>query len=327
MKTTIDNDKDMDKIEKADKKSKRGFIKISDERNFIRLAAKDIRTEFTHVLNMGDDRFIQHVCLGGIDGDGYAPDDCPDCGQAKKHWDKRKEIMNDPKFSKSRRLKSDADIEYKAGMALQTQKRSMMKAVYGEAVKEKIDGKIKFVPEWEEEVKYLPITSAQLTKLKVTIFEDYDFMKSTDDLINRNLCFEKKKKKNKKGGKYTEVEIKPSKKKSNAPEISNDLDDLDLDTIFREVTEKEMKKELNEYLELQGEDIEEDEDDLEEENEKEEKKKKKEEKDEELDDLEDDLEDDEEEEDKNKKKKKDKKKDEEGELEDDEDDDKEEDDF
>ena len=85
-------------------------------------------------------------------------------------------------------------------------------------------------------------------------------MKSPDDLVNRNLIFQKESKKGKTDdNQYTEVEIKPSTKKSKTPEITNEFPNLDEN--FNYLNKKEILDFLKEFssdAEIIDEDLEED---------------------------------------------------------------------
>lgn len=281
-------------------REKKNFIKIGNGKNFIRLWSEDFVSEHVHVLEIGK-RFVNVVCLGGEKSKGYAPDDCPICAKAKTHWDRRKEIQEDPDFKRSKKLKVEAEYEGKLGKALQTKQKTVVLAIYGKAIIERVDGKKVAVPEFEKEVKYLNITPPQWKKLTKKIFEDYDFMKSKDDLFNRNLCFLKEEKEGKKGT-ISEVQIIPSRKESPRPKAKNKEELPSLDDVFVYLDEEEAKKVLKEFLEASG-DVDEDEEESDssksveddELDEDEPKKKKKRD--------EDDDEDDEDEEDEPKKKK------------------------
>jgi len=254
MKSSLSKDKDVLKFTNVENSSGR-YIRFGKEKTIVRFLSDNFVGDFVHVLKT-DEKSIFKVfaCLGGVEGKGYSPDSCPICAEGKKHWDRRKEIMADPKFKKSVNLKAHAEVEKEKGKMFQTQKTAVMIGVQGEL--KKVKGKSKIV--FEDNAKYLQMSKAQWKKLTEEIFENEDykeFMKSFDDLLNRNLAFIKMKKKGDRG-QFTEVTIQPSKKKSPTPDI--DISDLDLDTVITTVTKSEAKEILHEYLQKVGDDTDED---------------------------------------------------------------------
>jgi hypothetical protein len=300
MQGNLDNQKDIDNVSNANSKGNKDYIKFKKGKNFIRLLSKDFVGEFEHNFRIGK-RFVSFVCLGGLDKKGYDPDNCPACKIAKEHfWDKRAKLQDNSKFDKSKKLQAEANQLTKEGKELITRQTTKMAAVYGEAVKvkDKASGKIMYEPEWEEEAKIIAISPTQWDKLTKNIFENYSFMESSEDLINRNLIFSKGTgKKGEEVKQNTPIEIKPEKKKSDPPEITNELPDLS--KAFNYLTKKEIEKIMREFL-SQGieyeEDEDEEEDDIDEDFEDDEVEEEIEEDEEDEDDLDEDFDDEEEEE-------------------------------
>jgi len=256
MKGNLESKDDVKKVSSAINGSGSSYIKIDKGKNFIRLLSKEYVCEFVHTLDTGNNQYSFIPCLGKIQGKGYSPDVCPICGKAKEHWNRIKEIKANPGYDKSDKLKVQSELELKKGKGLQTNLRTVMIAVKGKAIRERTKDGIKTIPDFDGEAKYLSITTSQWTKITETIFEEYDFMKTPEDLLNRNLLFEKEEKKGRKSGKYTEVEIKPSKTKSKVPKITNDIPILD--DVFTYKTEEEAKEILNNYLKAHGEEVDDD---------------------------------------------------------------------
>ena len=277
----ITNLEDVKKINDSMKSGGRNYISL-DKKTFIRLLSKNIVSEYVHPLTIKGN-FKPVVCLGGLDGGGFTPDECPICAEGRKHWDKRKELQNS-KLKDSKKVKMEIELETKLGKKFQTRLQTTMIAVKGSVVIERVDGEKIPMPEWEEEAKLLNISKAQWIKLTKTIFENYFFMKTTENLIDRDLLFVKKEKEGKKAGQdYSEVEIEPMEKKSKAPKVTNELPDLD--KVFETLEESRVNEILKEFLEsdedVEDEELEEnrDDDDDEKENEDEETDDKEDEED------------------------------------------------
>ena len=116
-------------------KSKGGYIKIDDGDNLIRILPIDFIGEHVHPIRISKTEFVMAVCLGGMDGGGYAPDKCPICKKAKKHWDKIKKIKGSDSFEKSKKLKVEAQLEKEEGKKLQTKPYTIIVGVKGEIQK------------------------------------------------------------------------------------------------------------------------------------------------------------------------------------------------
>jgi len=233
-KKSLINENDTAEVNSAIEGNSKKIIKIGDKA-YIRLMSIEYHAEFVHFINKKP-----YVCLGDYSKDkGYAPKKCPACAKIEKKWEQHNKAKKEKKEEfRKKILKEINDI--------QSQHQTFMSAVKGNiTTEENEDGELKSKVDWEKEGKGLPVSPAQWKKLTSSIFEDYEYMKSTKDLINRNLLFMKKSKTNKDtNNKYSEIEIKPSKKKSDPPEIENELPDLE--EFFNHVSREEMEDLLNE---------------------------------------------------------------------------------
>ena len=254
MKGSISNKEDIKKA--TETKGGNAFIK-TDKKTFIRILSKDFVTEFSHIFKIKG-QYKSMVCLGGVAKGGYAPDICPACAEGKKHWDRIKELKQNPNFETSNKLKAEADFEKKKGKLFQPAQKIVIVAVKGEAVKVKEKGTIKEIPEWEKEAKFLSLTNPQWKKITETVFKDYPFMKTTDDILNRNFMFLKEEKQGKNSA-FSEVKIVPSSTTSKAPKIEGDLPDLD--KVFVETKEADAQKIVRDFVRADGGEIDETEED------------------------------------------------------------------
>jgi hypothetical protein len=251
----LDNEQDSKQIKDSLNK-KRDFIKLNEKRTMIRLISKKYVSEFVHPIYIGD-TFYNIPCLGGIEKGGYDPDGCPACKEAKKHWDARKEITKDKLWKNKKDLKAKYDFENEFAHSLQTKHQTTFVAVKGEAIK-MIDAKGRKVwtAEFEENAQFLNLSKAQYTKLTEDVFTDYEFMQVVpegskskwDNLVNRNLIFDKVAKKNS-DSEYTEVEIYPCEEISEMPVLANAKNPPNLDTVFQFKDEKEFEDLISQYVE------------------------------------------------------------------------------
>jgi len=89
VKGSLDNEDDVKKSQEEGGGG-RSFIKV-EKKTFIRLYSKDFNAEYSHILKL-ESGWTNIVCLGGTEGKGYAPEKCPICARAKKHWDNIKKL-------------------------------------------------------------------------------------------------------------------------------------------------------------------------------------------------------------------------------------------
>lgn len=259
MKGSLRNKDDVKQLNDAAAGGEKEYIKLK-ARSFIRFVSDDIVSEYIHPLGNREKKFYrEHVCLGGIKGNGYAPDVCPTCAKAKKFWDKRRALMSSKGFEKDKQMQAEAELIKKHGKLFQTKLVTKMAAVFGEAEREKTKkGKFKYVPVFEDKAKVISLSSSQWEKLSAMKKNFPDIIKTDDDYLNRNFLFVKETADGSEVLQTTPFTIRPEKMKSDPPEITNDIPVLD--TCFKYLDEAGAKKVLNEFLENIGEETDSDDD-------------------------------------------------------------------
>ncbi len=236
---------DRQEAESAVDNSKGNIIKIEDGHNWIILLEEDFEQGFIHWVPIGEEKTARRICAGGLEGNGWAVDECDLCSLAKDQYDIKKAAKVDGDKAlvkeyndKGNQLKANYSAIFKA-IKLGTKLKQGKNKKTGKPMK-------RYVPDIESvQVGKLSLTHSQLKKVFKLIEIDeetgdypYDFISNGEDLINRPLDFLKKK-----GDKklYSELQtITPMKKtiefeiaEEDIPDISSEFDFTDdLDKII-----------------------------------------------------------------------------------------------
>ncbi len=234
----LSKEEDRQEAESAVDSSRGDIIKIEDGHNWIIFLEEDFEQGFIHWVPIGE-KTLRRVCAGGLEGKGWAVEECDLCSLAKDQYDIKKEA------------KTDGD---KAVVKEYNERGNKLRANYGAVFKAiKLGNKLKqgknkktgkpmkrYVPDLESiQVGKLSLTHSQLKKVFKLIEIDeetgdypYDFISSGEDLVNRPLDFLK----GKEGEKlYSELKsITPMKKviefeiaEDDIPETSKEFDFTD----------------------------------------------------------------------------------------------------
>jgi len=232
--------KDRQKSIDVNAKSGGEIIRIEDGHNWIALFFEDYIQGFIHWIKIGDKTY-RRPCEAGLDGEGWAPDDCEYCALALEQYELKKlaKEEGDTALEKSYNEK---------GYKLKANYAAIFKAVkMGTVLKSGVNKTTKrpmkrYLPDLEKlQVGKLSLTDAQLKTLfkLVEVNEEtgdfpYSFIESGKDLENRPMDFKKIKDKDS-NKTYTEVkEIIPSKKvlefdidEKDIPDTANEFDIID----------------------------------------------------------------------------------------------------
>jgi len=211
--------------EAAASESGRKFLKIPDMRTPWRLLSLDYEDGYIHWVDV-QGRKINVPCVGGVEGKGFDPDNCPICASTLQLYEDAKALKAEGKVKESKVLKSDAND-------MRAKYQALFIAVRGQKVliKERgKDGKIRkawaadFDASSEDsdvEVGILALSKSQFSNLIGLIgSEETPFIKTGSDLGNRVLWSKKSSKKGRSGGNdYTEVTWTADPRPSETPKI------------------------------------------------------------------------------------------------------------
>ena len=252
-----DIEKDDDVQESLDSiEQRRGnIVKIPEGKTPIYILNSEYSDGYVHWIKSSEGP-MRIVCGGGLEGKGWAPEDCGLCKKTAGIYSRAKSIegkrgKDDPEVRKLRRFAGRIRSKYEAQFV----------ATAGEMVREKrAGGKFAYVPEFEEsdrlQVGILAFTRQQFedfTALRGS--EESSWIRSGKDLVNRIIVMDKKKR-----GKsdFATIKFFPSKKASDPPDVEWDEDELDPESNY-EIDEER----IEEALELLGETPDEEEEEVE----------------------------------------------------------------
>lgn len=217
--------------------SESDYIKIKEgERAPIYFMGSEFSDGFEHWVHLGGNT-TRIACAGGVDGNGYAADECPLCKVAQDHYNSSKKLATAGKTAAAKREK-DLGNDVRAKYAM------YFIAAKGERNVVKLQGKEKkFKIEFDNaQLGYLAMTKNQRDTFQACKSK-FDYITSNSDLFNRYIVMDKQKRGD---DAYATIEFTPATKPTARPEL--DIPDtMDLDSLF-EVDLPEIKKLAKAYL-------------------------------------------------------------------------------
>lgn len=237
------------------------FLSIPDAKTPWRLLSLDYADSFVHWVEVSGNRRPVR-CGGGIEGEGFKPDDCPICQHMLGLYQDAKALRADGDEAKADKLKNHAN-------EMRGQLQVVMKAIRGQyALMKDPKTKKKYrVADWDMEdsetnveVGLLSLSKAQWEGLTGLIGgEDTPFIESPEDLLSHTLFTEKERRKGRTGAKYSAVVWGAEEEESEMPdiEIPEEVEKANLDD-FCEIDREELAQV---YQALSGQTIEDPEED------------------------------------------------------------------
>lgn len=263
------------------------FLRMPEGKTPIYILNSEYSDGYVHWVKTaeGNQRII---CAGGLEGKGFAPDECGICKYVAELYQRAKKIESkhgeNDDVKSLRRIAGRTRAKYEAHFL----------AVKGELVKEKQkDGSKRSVPDFDEgQVGILTFTRQQFEDfISLRKSEEFPFMKDGNDLVNRVILVDKKKRG---GSDFATSKFIPSKHVTDPPDVEYEEDDFDLDEAF--AADEQQVERAVEYLRSGKVESDDDEDvELEDEEEDEDEEEEEEVSDDFLNDVEDEEEEEEEE--------------------------------
>lgn len=200
-------------------------MKIPEGRTPVYFLSPSYEDGYVHWVTLPEGGRKRLVCAGGLEGKGWATEECPICGIVAKLYRQAKEIENEHgKTDEVEQLRKRA-----SGMRAKYEAHFLV--AKGEMIKEKRDGKKVLVPDFDEaEVGILSMTRQQYESFTALRSSDaYPFMKGSADLVNRVIVLDKAKRGD---SAFATTEFIPAKSKSDAPDVEYDEEEFDLEEDF-----------------------------------------------------------------------------------------------
>jgi hypothetical protein len=237
------------------------FLKIPDAKTPWYLLGLEYASYFSHWVEIGGMR-RPVVCAGGLEGKGFATDECPICAHTLDLYNEAKELESEGDKDAAGKVRQKAnDIRAKLNV--------VMKAAKGQYVLIKTKTGKKRVADWDMEdsdsnveVGLLNLSNAQWEGLTGMIGgEDTPFIESGEDLAKRVLWTKKESRKGKTGGKYSAVVWGAEEEEIDFPEeveVDDELKEIDLDE-FAKVNDEDIQKVMKFLTGEDSEDVDDDE--------------------------------------------------------------------
>lgn len=255
--------KDDDVQESLDSLESRGgnILKIPEGKTPVYILNGKYADGYAHWVKLAEGN-ARVVCAGGTEAKGWAPEECDLCTRVAALFKRAKTI--EQKHGDTDEVKS---LRRVAGR-IRAKYEAHFLAVRGELVKEKQrDGTKRAVPDFDEgRVGILSFTRQQFEDfVGLRKSETFSFMKDGEDLTNRVLLLDKRKRGD---SIFATTEFIPSKRVSDPPDVEYEEDEFDLEEDF--VVDTERIEGAAEYLKGGGGTKDDDEEDVEFEDEEEE---------------------------------------------------------
>ncbi len=250
MRRSLDSEEDISGSVEDSSSYDSSYVKLETGPNPIVILVRSYSDGYKHWIELPDGSTAVVVCAGGLEGKGFAPDECSLCKLAQSNYKRGKELRNRGNKKEGNALKDE-------GNNIRANYSATFVVAKGQLVIERIKGKKVKLPDFEgAEIGLLSLSQKQYKDLVgLRDDDDYKFIESGADLLHRTLMFIKTKKSPK--SRYETVEIKPGKK---TVKISVDKDDLK--ELFKAgeesyVVDEERVEEVTGLLAETGEDLEE----------------------------------------------------------------------
>lgn len=200
------------------------ILKIGEGKTPVYLLSDDYADGYVHWTTLPDGGRKRLVCLGGLEGKGWAPDNCPLCQMTAS-------IYKKAKAAEGQGNKDLAETIRRRASGMRAKYEAHFLAVKGEMVKEKRGDKKVFVPDFEEgTVGLLSMTKQQFEQFTgLRSNPEYPFMKGSQDLVNRVFVLDKAKRE---GSSFATTLFIPSKHVSDAPDVeyeAAEFEDMEAD--------------------------------------------------------------------------------------------------
>jgi len=226
---SLGSEADVESTQKAMEQAPSWFLKIPDKKTPWYFLSLEYADGYVHWYNAGGlDRRI--VCDGGLEGKGFATDDCSLCAYVLELYQEAKRLKEEGHEGKAKAMKDRAN-------KLHANAEVQFKAIRGQRTLMKTDDGKEWIADWDTEdedssvdVGIITLSEAQFDGLTAMIKGEHtEFIKSGDDLGNRILWTSKEKRKNKSGRKYNAVVWDVDEKETEIPDLPVETELLDMD--------------------------------------------------------------------------------------------------
>jgi hypothetical protein len=257
---SLSSQEDIQSTRKAMESAPQWFLGIPDKKTPWYFLSLDYADGYVHWYDVGSGpRRI--VCVGGLEGKGFAVNDCPICGYVRELYQESKRLKEEEgDEAKSKQLKDRAN-------RLHARPEVQFKAIRGQRTLMKTKAGKEWIADWDTEdedstvgVGIISLSESQFDGLTGLIEgENTPFIENGDGLGTRVLWSSKEKRKGRSGGKYSAVVWDADEDESEMPELEVEKELLELDLTDNFKTDEEEIETV--YSALSGQELEEPEED------------------------------------------------------------------
>lgn len=260
---SLGRSEDIKTTQKAMEQAQSFFIGIPDKRTPWYLLGLDYVDGYVHWYDTGG-QARRIVCAGGLEGKGFATDDCPICAHVLGLYQEAKRYKEEGDDAKAKQLKDRAN-------RLHGKAEVQFKAIRGQRTLLKTPKGKEWIADWDMEeedsnaaVGIMSLSESQFDGLTEMIKgENTPFIQEGDDLGKRVLWTAKEKRKGKTGGKYSAVVWDADEDETDIPEVEVDQELLDVDLAENFIIDLEEVEKVYELISGQSNDVPEEDEEVE----------------------------------------------------------------
>jgi hypothetical protein len=226
---SLSREADVQTTMKAMEQAPSWFITIPDKKTPWYFLGLDYADGFVHWYDIGG-QARRVVCAGGLEGKGFATDNCPICAYVLELYQEAKRLKEEGEDAKSKQVKERAN-------KLHGKIEVQFKTIRGQRTLLKTKTGKEWIADWDTEdedstvdIGIISLSEAQFDGLTAMIKgENTSFILDGDGLGIRVLWTAKEKRKNKSGRKYSAVVWSADEAETEMPDMEVEQELLDLD--------------------------------------------------------------------------------------------------
>lgn len=173
----LGNEKDVQKSQNITEGGGRSFLKLDQATNFMVIVSLDYADGFFHFVTIGKAK-RNIICKAGLDGRGFAPEDCPKCEEVMQGYEEAKKLKKAGEKAESEAVKKEAN-------SLRASYQMYVAAIKGDVIIVKEHGKKLSKPDFDDvdKIGVWALTDSQ-KKILLGLIDDPDVEKiqKGDDL-------------------------------------------------------------------------------------------------------------------------------------------------
>lgn len=231
---SLSRQEDVQATSKAMEQAPSWFLGIPDKKTPWYFISLDYADGYVHWYDVGGNS-RRVVCAGGLEGKGFATEECPICAYVLELYQEAKRLKEEGDEARSKQIKDRAN-------RLHAKAEVQLKAIRGQRTLLKTKTGKEWIADWDMEdeestagVGVISLSESQWSGLTGMIKgEETQFIQEGDDLGKRILWTNKERRKGRTGGRYSAVVWSADEEETDMPdvEIPAELVELNLEENF-----------------------------------------------------------------------------------------------